>query len=122
MAFNCRIHAYKGTRQMQQLLLKHFNADSVFVLDEPYLWSEVISVSAVAASSTPVSGSSDGGSTILRVEVKDGEQVRYEINPNGPNASNARVASTNSPRLSGFDNFAWGPGYTISLIDAAGLP
>lgn len=118
MAYNVRCFTYRGMRQIPSLLDKQFTSDSVFVLDEPYIASQVISVSAVAASSSPVS---NDGSTILRIEVPDGQQVRYEINPNGPSASNARVASTNSPRLSGYDNFAWGSGFSISLIDAAGL-
>lgn len=117
MAFNVRLFTYRGMRQIPQLLVKQFNADSVFVLDEPYIASQVISVSAVAATSSPATDDS----TILRIEVPDGQQVRYEINPNGPTASNARTAGNGSPRLSGFDNFAWGSGYSISLIDAAGL-
>jgi hypothetical protein len=118
MAYNVRVFRYRGMRQIQHLLDKQFTGDAVFVLDEPYIGSEVISVSAVAASSAPFS---NDGSTIMRLEVPDGQQVRYEINPNGPTASNARVAGNASPRTSGFDNFQWAPGYTISLIDAAGL-
>lgn len=116
MAFSVRIHSYRGMRQIQHLLDKQFTGDAVYVLDEPYLTGETISVSAVAASSTPVTD----GSTILRIEVPDGQQIRYEVNPSGPTASNARVATANSPRLSGYDNFAWGNGYSISMIDAAG--
>lgn len=118
MAFNVRVIAYKGMRQIQHLLDKQFTGDSVFVLDEPYVWSQVISVSAAAATSAPVAGD---GSTIMRLEIPDGQQVRYEINPSGPSASNARVAGNASPRTNGFDNFAWGAGYSVSLIDAAGL-
>lgn len=115
---NVRVFAYRGMRQIQHLLDKQFTGDTVFVLDEPYIWSQVISVSAVAASSAPVA---NDGSTIMRLEVPDGAQVRYEINPSGPTASNARVAGNSSPRTSGFDNFQWAPGYSVSLIDAAGL-
>lgn len=115
-AFNVRIFRYRGMRQIQQLLVKQFNADSVFVLDEPYISSEVLVVNgATPVSSTPTTDAS----TILRIEVPDGQQIRYEINPNGPTASNARAASNTSPRLSGFDNFAWGSGYSISVVDAA---
>ena len=119
MAFSVRVFTYKGISQVQLNQAKQYNSDSVFVLDEPYLWSQVISVSAAAASSAPVS---NDGSTVMRLEVPDGQQVRYEINPNGPSASNARIAGNSSPRTSGADVFAWGPGFSISLIDAAGLP
>lgn len=122
-AFNVRIFAYRGTRQIHQVLVKQYNADSVFVLDEPYLWSQLLAVNgATPVSSAPVSGSADGGSTVLRIEVPDGQQIRYEINPSGPSASNTRVAGNTSPRLSGFDNFQWGAGYSISVVDAASFP
>lgn len=119
MEFNVRIFRYRGMRQIPLLLAKDFNSDSVFVLDEPYIGSEVISVSGVAASSTPVA---NDGSTILRIEVPDGAQIRYEINPNGPNAANARLAGNGSPGLSGSDQFAWGPGYSLSVVDKASFP
>lgn len=117
---NIRIFAYRGMRQIQQLLVKQFNADSVFVLDEPYTWSQVLALAgATPVSSTPVTGAADNNSTILRIEVPDGVQIRYEINPSGPSASNARTAGNSSPRLAGFDNFAWGSGYSLSIVDAA---
>jgi hypothetical protein len=58
-------------------------------------------------------------SQILRVEIPDNQQVRYELNPNGPTATTARVAGNNSPRLVGFDQFPWAAGYTLSVCDAA---
>lgn len=120
MAFNARIFAYRGMRQIQQVLVKQFNSDSVFVLEEPYIWSQVLVVNgATPVSSIPVA---NDGSTIIRIEIPDREQVRYEINPSGPSASNARLAGNLSPRLSGFDNFQWGPGYSLSLVDAASFP
>lgn len=120
MSFNVRIFRYRGMRQIQQILVKQFNADSVFVLEEPYIGSEVLVVNgATPVSSTPVA---NDGSQILRIEVPDGQQIRYEINPSGPTASNARLAGNTSPRLSGFDNFQWGAGYSISVVDAASFP
>lgn len=117
MSFNVRIFTYRGTRQIHQVLVKQYNADSVFVLDEPYIASQLLVVNgATPVSSAPVA---NDGSTLLRIEVPDGQQIRYEINPNGPTASNARVAGNTSPRLSGFDNFQWGAGYSISIVDAA---
>lgn len=120
MAFTVRIFTYRGMRQIQQVLVKQFNSDSVFVLEEPYIASQTLNVNgATPVSSVPVA---NDGSQILRIEVPDGQQIRYEINPSGPTASNARVAGTNSPRLAGFDNFQWGSGYSISMVDAASFP
>lgn len=116
-AFNVRIHAYRGMRQIQHILDKQFTGDTVFVLDEPYIWGSVLAINgATPVNSAPVA---NDGSTILRIEVADGQQIRYEVNPSGPSASNARIVSATSPRLAGFDQFAWGAGYSLSICDAA---
>lgn len=119
--FNVRIFSYQGIVQIHQRLVKQYSADSVFLLDEPYLAAQLLAVpgggGAVSSTVFPV----PDNSTILRIEVPDGQQVRYEINPNGPLASNARVAGNTSPRLSGFDQFSWGKGYTLSVCDASGF-
>lgn len=117
--FNVRIHTYRGILQINQRLVKQANEDSVFVLDEPYIAGQVLTVPAGggAVSSTVFPLPDD--SQLLRIEVPDGQQIRYEINPNGPLAPTARVAGVGSPRLSGFDNFAWGKGYSVSVCDAS---
>jgi hypothetical protein len=114
MAFNVRIFGHRGTRQLPVTNPMQMQADTVQVLEQPYEFSQVISVSAVAASSA-----ADPSTKVqlLRIEVPDGQTVRYEINP--PNRTTA--ASTNSPSLSGKDQFFFGTGWTVSLIDAAGL-
>jgi hypothetical protein len=117
--FNLRLFTYRGIVQVQQRLVKQYNADSVFLLDDPYIASQLLIVPAGGgAISSAVFGIPDG-SQVLRVEVPDGQQIRYEINPNGPSAVTARVAGVNSPRLSGFDQFVWAAGYTFSACDAA---
>lgn len=117
--FNVRIHTYRGIVQVQQRLVKQYNADSVFVLDEPYIASQVLLVPAGGGQVSSVVFTAPDDSQILRIEVPDGQQIRYEINPNGPLATTARVAGNSSPRLSGFDNFLWAKGYSISMCDAA---
>lgn len=119
MAFNVRIFTYRGIVQIQQRLVKQYNADSVFVLDEPYIASQVLPVPGGGGAVASAVFAAPDNSQILRIEVPDGQQIRYEINPNGPTASNARVAGNSSPRLSGFDQFLWAPGYSISVCDAA---
>lgn len=119
-AFNARIFGYAGTRQVAQGVPKHFNADSVFVRDEPYLWSQVIVVNGAAPVASAVQPNDKA--TMLVIEVPDGQTIRYEINPNGPGTATARNAGNTSPRLSGIDAFEWFSGATVSFVDAASFP
>jgi len=98
---------------------QQFSSDSVFQLSQPYEWSQVISVSGTAVSSAPIADVNTGSAvTILRIEVASPNAVRYEINPPGRNI----VAGTQSPLLTGNDQFVFHNGFTVSLVDAASLP
>lgn len=121
MAFNVRIYGHRSLEQMPHKD-RQYTGDTVFNLSQPYEWARLISVSGVAASSDPVADANSGAAVnILRIEVPDGQAVRYEINP--PNREGGAVAANvNSPILSGHDQFYFRGGWTISLIDAAGLP
>jgi hypothetical protein len=114
MAFNTRIFLHDGIDQLPVTRPTQYAADSVHVLRQPYLYSETLSVSAAAVASAPVA---DARVNVLRVEVPDGQTVRYEINPPGA----ARVAGIDSPSLSGKDQFYFRDGWSISLVDASGL-
>lgn len=121
MAFNCRLFGHQGIVAMKVTNDSgQQHADSVYQLSQPPVWVQNISVAASAVSSAAVTvlppfvGDVSG---VLRIEVPDGQAIRYEINP--PNV--ARVAGTNSPKMSGSDQFQWGSGWSISLIDASGL-
>lgn len=118
MAFNVRIFMHTGLAQMALPKPKQFSSDSVFQLTQPYEFGQVISVSSVAASSSPVADAPGRPVTILRIEVADLSTIRYEINPPG----SSRVAGNASPRLTGNDQFEFRSGWTVSMIDAAGLP
>lgn len=119
MSFNTRLFGFRGIQQIPLIMPKQFSSDSVFQLVYPYEWSAVISVSSVAASSAPQP--SPDATQILRIEVFDGQAIRYEINP--PNRTGGAVTAGNaSPILSGINQFYFGPGWTVSLIDAASLP
>jgi len=115
---NLRIFGYSGIVQLEQRLLKHFNADSTFCRQEPYIW---------ASGPIPLNGANPVSSVVMPndtatfvvVEVDDGAQVRYELNPNGPLAANARNASASSPRLQGENIFQWFKGATMSFVDKA---
>lgn len=123
MSFNVRLYGHSGLYRMRVVgSAGQFSSDSVFVLSQPYLWAQLISVSSVAAASAVASLDGGGQDTteILRIEVPDGSSIRYEVNP--PNRpGGAKTANVNSPILSGRDQIRWGANYTISLIDAAGL-
>lgn len=112
---NVRLFGYRGVTHLQIVLPKQYSADSVSQLDQPQEWSQIVVVTGTAASSL---ADASPKTTLVRIEVPDGQTVRYEINPPGRSV----VASTNSPSLSGKDVFAFAPGWTVSLIDAAGLP
>jgi hypothetical protein len=47
------------------------------------------------------------------VEIEDGKTIRYEINP----PSRFVAASGGSPALSGKDQFHFGVGWTISVLE-----
>lgn len=121
MAFNVRIFGYKGIIQVQQTLLKQWGSDSVFLLSDPYEWSQVLSVvdnGSGAAVASAVAADPDRAQ-LLYVQLPSQKSIRYEVNPNGPLASNARVAGNSSPMLTGWQTLPWGKGYTISICDAA---
>jgi hypothetical protein len=120
MAYNVRVFAYSGIQQMPIVLPKQFSSDSVFQVIEPYLWGETVSVSAAAASTPASALVVDQQTRMVRIEVPDGQTIRYEINP--PNRQGGPVvANIDSPSLSGKDYFYFQPGWTISMIDIVGL-
>lgn len=119
MSFNVRCFGYRGITQLIQPMPKQFSSDSVFQLIQPYEWAQNISVSSVAASTSPTAVPDK--TQIVRIEVPDGSVVRYEINPSN-RPGGAIIANTNSPILSGINQFFFQQGWTVSLIDAAGLP
>src|SRR5690349_11763401 len=115
---NVRVFGYRSIVQLQQSGLRHFNADSVFVREEPYLWAS----GALPLSGAPVSTvvNQPDGARFVVVEVDDGAAARYEVNLNGPGKTTTRAASANSPKISGENIFEWVDGATMSFIDAAG--
>jgi|SRR5665213_144950 len=117
MAFNVRLHFYRGNTQMRDVLPKQYSADSIRMLEEPYEASQTL----VSNAGTPVTSSPDTTHdrvTMLRVEVPDGQSIRYEVLTPG----SARVVGTNSPRMSGIDYYPFSPGWTFAFIDQASAP
>lgn len=114
MAFNVRAFGYRGMRQLSHLANRQFTSDTVYALEEPYEWAQIFSINGDVMTPAFASIANDLA-VILRIEVADGSAVRYEINPPG----RVTVAGNNSPKLSGVDVFPWGPGWSLSMVDAA---
>ena len=122
MAFTVRIFGHDGLSRMKVLGAGagQLSTDSVFQLNQPYLWAQQLVTNgatpiASAVAPTP-QGKANDPTDILRLEVPDGQGIRYEVNP--PNRS--VLASANSPILSGLNQIKFGAGWTISIIDASG--
>lgn len=120
MAFDVRIYGHDGLKRMPVLGAAQFASDSVYQLNQPYLWAQKVTTNGVtpvssAAAAVPT-GKTQDGTEILRIEVPDGQAIRYEVNPPGRNIA----ASINSPILTGRDQIRFGAGWTISIIDATG--
>lgn len=114
MAFNVRCFAYTGIAPVLQPQVVQKSDDSVFVLRDPYLQGAKL----VSNGLTPVpSFAMPKGTRVLRVEVDDGNTIRYEV-LSGANV--AGVPSANSPALSGRDLVWMADGAIFSFIDAAG--
>lgn len=115
MSFNVRVFAYAGVQQIPVNKPTQYSADSIYTLDEPYIFAQTLSISGSAVSS---SADTDSRTRILRIEVPDGQQIRYEINPPGRSVA----AGSQSPSMSGKDQFFFRNGWTVSIVDASGLP
>src|SRR5882672_7901493 len=119
MAFNVRLFGYRGIVQGLIQIPRQDSKDSLFMLYQPYEFA----VLGASNGTTPVSLQSPllaqvDQSRIARVEIPDGNAIRYEVNP--PQRTGGLVAaSTNSPILTGIMQLAWGPGWQLSFIDAA---
>jgi hypothetical protein len=112
MAFRVRLFGYRGIVQAPKVLPRQLATDSVGMLVEPYEWAQnLLTTGAVAVSS--VAQPIPDQTKLIRIEVDDGNTIRYEINPPG----RTTAASTNSPRLSGIDHFPFEPGWTVSIIE-----
>ncbi len=91
------------------------STDSVFLLREPYLGAELLSpTTGVAANSNPAIAVNE--TRLLKVQVDPGARVHYEVTPAG---QDLRIATTNSPIMSGDDMFYFGAGFRISFLEAS---
>jgi hypothetical protein len=110
--YNVRVLGFRGVQQIPLINSRQFSSDSVFQLIYPYEFSQTLSI---APGGGAVSSAADAGkqTQILRIEVPDGQTIRYEINPPG----RAIAAGANSPSLSGKDQFSFAVGWSVSIAD-----
>lgn len=115
MAFAVRIFTYPGIVAAIQPQIVQQSSDSVFMLRDPYIGGQKLtSNGATEVASTPL----DTGTHVLRIEVDDGNTIRYEIRM-GPNT---RPASTGSPSISGREIIFASAGAVFAFVDASATP
>lgn len=115
MTFSVRIFAYTGIAPVLQPQVVQKADDSVFVLRDPYLQGAKLTSNGA----TPVpSFAMPKGTRVLRVEVDDGNTIRYEV-LSGANA--AGVPGTASPALSGRELVWMADGAVFSFVDASAV-
>jgi hypothetical protein len=119
--YNTRIYGHSRVTRLQTDDGQQGGTDSALVLVQPYIWAQAINltVGGAAVSSTPavVTNFTTDPTKILHIEVPDGQVIGYEVNEAARNV----VASALSPRLAVSGNIAFGPGWTLSVIDMTGV-
>ena len=121
MAFSVRLFGYQGLARIPVTNDGGvIGTDSVYVFHGPYLWSQTVTtngLTSVNSTVAPIPANHTIDPTrFVRVEVPDGQSIRYELNPTGT----ATVATSNSPLLTGRDQVIFGPNWIFSCIDASG--
>jgi hypothetical protein len=115
--FNVRLFGITGTVQLPSVHQRQWQADSVQTLMLPYQWSQLLltnGATAVTSARNP-----DPLVRALRVEVQDGQSIRFEVTPPAANATT--LATVNSPKLSGNVNLAFSANMQFSMIDASAV-
>lgn len=121
--YNVRIFGHRGLTRLQTDNGQQGGVDSVLALQQPYVWGQSLTVtvggaavlSSVGAPANPVL--SQDPTTLLRIEVADGQTIGYEVNEGNRNVT----ATAASPRLSGKDVIQFGPTWRLSVIDMTGI-
>lgn len=116
MTFKVRLFAYSGIAPVLQPQTVQQSNDSVFVLRDPYLAGQALQSNGV----TPVvSAAMPAGTRVVRVEVDDGNTIRYEVIAGANSGGGARAAGVNSPALSGRDLVWMSDGAIFQFVDQA---
>lgn len=107
-----KIFTYKGMTSLKKISETNHNDDGVFVVKEPYIGSEKVTVESTAISSTAATAGT--GTNVVRVQVEDGKKVAYEVNA-GSRAVDASVDT--SPVITGENYIECAEGATLSFIE-----
>lgn len=118
MAAQARLFTYAGISQAFVANFSQQKSDnSIALLKQPYLARANITVDT----GTPQASTADLSpehTRILHVQVAPGQRVHIEINP--PGRTNGPVtADTSSPIVEGDEQFEFGRGWLVSLLEAA---
>lgn len=87
--------------------------DGLFLFKEPYLNNETLSPDTSTAA-TSAAATAPANTKLLKAQVSSGDRVHYEVTPLG---QDLRVATSNSPIISGDEIFNFGEGYIISFLE-----
>ena len=112
MSIAVRVFAHKGLSAMP-VQSQQYTTSMVAHLDQPYLASEVLTVTDTAAVST-AEATAPNSTRVLFVQVQDGGRIYYEVNP--PNRG--VDATTSSPVGRGDFTLQWHQGWTLSVLEA----
>lgn len=115
MSFWVRAYGFRGFVQLPQVNPQQLQTDSVQALYWPYEWVQAMKVSGEKPPAFIPGLVVPDMSQILRLEVPERAEIRFELNP--PNRG--VVVSSLSPSMRGERNFPWGPGWSLSICDAA---
>lgn len=91
-----------------------YSTDSVGLLKHPYLGRDQVTAGTGAAVATSASAAPDS-TRLVQVQVEPGKIVHYEAVPQGQE----RTAATTSPFISGTTLIHFGPGWTLSFLEAS---
>lgn len=89
-----------------------------FSLRQPYLHKQVLSAStgsSVETTAATLAPSTDQNVKLVFVQVQPGKRVHYEITPYG---QDLRSATSDSPILLNDTILVFGPGWTLSVLEA----
>lgn len=111
-AFNVRIYAYRGMQQLAEWPVPtSLNSLRPMRLNEPYEWAQLLAVndpnSQNVVFSAPVNP--DPLTTMLKIEIPDGQMVQYDIN---------QSITIGSPFMTGTQVIQWSQGWRLALLQA----
>lgn len=119
--YNVRIFGHKGVTRLRIDDGQQGGTDSALVLQQPYVWGAALTLTvgggALSSSVAHPTGYTNDPTTLLRIEIPNGQEIGYEVNE----ANRTVTATSASPRMSVSGNIQFGPGWTLSIIDMTGV-